>query len=1480
MKNRFTCALVAILVLTGIVPDDAQAEDPKPYVLIVMDTSGSTEWTPDGDEEYPYRDNATQPDEWVPGTPMQIDPADPASGPSQFGPCFVWEPKDCQKYARPPFTYRYNDDHWQDLFVPSQPVLLARKDAMLGSYTGVAEPGNFGANHTGVRLRDDSQPRHVIIKEVLTGDMLLRAKDDPRDYENLSTVDDGPGCWFVPRQRGSTIQPLEDRTYCDAEPGFEDLPDHDEPRPHFQEVFDAQVKNGVLDKLANQAIFGVAMLDGYKDDVGSWEFKLNDAVDNSANIPGSNLSTAAGNGAGEEDSANYNLGVFRITGPKKLDIPPQFLEQLSNHVQATITDGGFLRDGSAGTIDVKKGEPELGLAYDKKANKYISDGYALAKQPIGKATPLAAAMMDVHQFLLNDERFESGDSGNRDPYGECRPKQIVLISDGYPEPEIHGGLGGDVGTESLTPAFGYDETKYPYEPTENEISKLVEDPAFNSGTPEEIQKFAPRVHVVALSVDDTDPAKKAAVLKKLARMARDGKTCASYFLPTHIPTTPGGTDCVAQATVPGSCFAGPQDSYPDYRPPNGSGTETCEYPALVLQTNDRDVIEQALFEVMSGIVGSQGTISRTRAAVSNFLDDDSFTAGGQYRVYSGVNTVGSYWRGILSREILPCSITGTSTFDASDSTATAGIDSTNLEAKELHVDVGYQVQCGTGTDGQCAVSTPTDNRRMFTTIPHENIYKWGDTNLPDVAPAVGRLFFTWEPALIAEGEEEFRQTTVPGVPAGNNLVGSRIPFRADQLHDVIQAQALLTISTWDTNDTAAVLNAPDFSSLESEVNVYRGRIPAKASGDPETMRVFSGILNSDPVVVPPPILDLPIESYRAFRAHYGDRPTMLYSATVDGTLHALHVGELNGRIQVRSQTSDNSWTESVDPAAGASVSNVGKGQREAWAYMPFTLLRDYADNVVSQGYLLDGSTVVRDVRLCQPTGADNQSTTACKFIEDTDAIPPQFQWRTVLVQALGLAGSGYFAMDVTRTGGLAPGAPTRTVEAPDPALLWEFDRDWERAQVKAMESSFRSLVEPEGALRSNYEDGACPNEDEFWRQPAMGLSISAPEIATLAIDVGHGIIQQRPVAVFAAGAVDENLTGCGVGLQGGAIYVVDMQTGTLLRRFVTYNAEGTTHTFAKNEDTDFYARFGRVQLTGSPALYDAATGSLASRGFVGDSIGRLFRMDFRDPDPANWQVDLFFDPYNTTTSDLQDDANAVIGGPDANFGPAAFKPVISRGPARQLVVTYGLGQPGETTVGNQAQAVITVAETDLGLPDVRWYQVLEKGEKLMGEPLTFDSTTYFPTYFVEDAEVCKPGLARIWGVHYFEDDGSEGPKGVFEITDPDLAGNPDVVIDSAATAANPARWFGPKDPTIIRGLTLTLGPVCSLRDLNGDGGDYADTVHQDTQPQLIAQSSAPAGGLSGRLKASNAATDAVGRLTKNLKRPRSMTVPLSWSVIQ
>ncbi len=1468
--NKLFTLLMTFGLLVGLGSvAHAQVNDPSrigagqlPYVVIVLDTSGSTEWTDVGDERYPESAPIAippGPNEWQPGTPMQLDPAFPLAGPARFGPCMVWEqdwdtsldPNECDNYVRPTWNVDSNVPGAWDY--PTVGPIASRFTAMRGTDLGLK-----------IRLNPESQPRHITLKEVLTGDMYLRPIDRPNvPVTSMDPITEGPGCWFVPRQRFATVQPSEDQTYCEGANEFEDLPDFNEPRPHFQEVFEAQASNGVLDKLSGQAIFAVAQLDGYKDDVSGWQNGLNDNI--SGNVP---PPLGVRGGSNEDSAGGYDLGVYRITGPDDLEIPSSYLNQLSAYTQIALVDSGWLHedDDDDFQIDIKKNQPPgLGVTFDKQFDKYVNGDYKLGKQPIARATPLAAAVMDIHQHLLEDNIVTN------DPYEDCRPKQVVLVTDGYPEPERPGGAGGGIGSNALSPAFDYDPSLYYYDIAENEIDALVTNTSIAPGSFD--RKFSPRVHVVGLSVGG-NPAQQAQIVDKLSAMAIAGNTCAGAFVSNTLRQE-APYNCDPNTTV---CLVDGQNTFSYTHPDpniNGGNPINCRYPALILTQNDRNAIEQALFQVLSGIISGAGISSRTRAVVSNRLDDDTLTAGGQYRVYSGVRTDGSsYWRGIINRQLIPCDDTASRAYSSSDSAAGAGIDSSGVLIRRLHEDVASQVVCN-AVNNQCV--NPTDNRRIFTSIPTDEIYDYttdqhrvdfsGDPNHP--------LFhFVYHTTTLTGTKDTFQEVNVPNAANVNLLNGSRIPLLPAELKDAVLTAS--SAATWGDTEVSTYfglggdpLTLDD--DLEELTNVYRGRIFEKSGVPLDEARVFAGLVNSNPIVVGPPDLDIPVESYRSFRARYGDRPTMLYTATLDGLIHALHLGTLEDRVAVRSQavtsaigTDENSATLSAED------------QREAWAYMPSFLLRRLSVNLVSQPSFMDGNPVVKDVKLCQRAAGYNQNRQACRVANSSSQLADDQIWRTVMVVGMGSAGDGYVALDITRSGGLAAGGASRDIDRPDPAVLWEFDRNWERVQLEQLTADGEEdRVRPVQVGLGNHNDGLCGSNGEFWRQPLLGTSISDPEIGTILVEypiAGNPTTQQRPVAIFGGGFDLEGVTGCGAAGMGSAIYVVDLQTGSIIRRFTEYqDGSGNWHSFANADD---YGRFGRAKFTGSPVLYDNFTGSVASRGFIGDNVGRLYRMDFTKPNPADWEVNLFFDPYESSASDgMQSAADSLLPGSDNNYGPAAYKPAVSLAPDRSLVVTYGLGEVGDTTTGGQAQAVVTLNEnlaTKEG--DLLWYLTMEEGEKLTGQPIIFNSGVYFPTYAVPNADVCLPGFARIYGLHYYENGGLDSPVGLFDPMDPQLSG-PDIDVDANGY------WFGPSSETLIRGLTITLGPSCSARglgtDLDTDGLEGADA-----QPQLIAQTGGvPAGALENKFGGDVAGSDAIGRLVADLPKPRSMTVPLSWSVV-
>ncbi len=1471
LTKRFLLGLFALLAFQtqgeDLFAQPPTLQGPIPFIMIISDTSASMEFTDKG-SEYPHRTITTTPNleslssllpgemnAWVPSTFMDIDDADHTSGPTAFGPCLVWEPSECRSYERPSWNANLKtgnvgnplNQDWKHEYSSSDTGLMRDRfiDYMRGSEGTTLLPDNG----TGVRFHWEDQPRHVTIKEVLTGDMILRPNNAFGVQIPLDTLDRnmrGPGCWFVPRHRNASGQPegragVDDKKICLNENNFEEFPDHSEPTPHFQEVYDGQLPNGLMDNLAGTAIFSVVGFDGYKKD-SSWSALYNNSLNDelagvssgyAGLVEGTSCIDSAGN-----SSQCYDLGVFRIVAPKTLNIPSRFLPEVSRFSQVAVRDYGYLHEGGNSEWDLSpksvgrdnERNIALGETYSTDFELYY-DKQELGKQPIAAATPIAAAMQDLQGFFSSNpsnvpKEFSFGQGGNAitDDFAECRPKHVVLISDGAPSPER-----GEVN-------FTFDNNDgalSPYNTSEQEISDLVND--VNGTIEPPGSGFFPlssvRVHVVGMNIGDDN------ALEKLTSMAIEGKTCAGFSLGANwhgTPTGLGGFTCPNKLLDPNNACLIPPSSGIDYPYPKPDGTTyTCKYPALILDKNDRDQLQAALSSLFNDIVDGASVSTRTRTVVTNEIQDDTNLLGGQHRVFSGVVTGGSqYWKGILNRQLLACD----STFDT----------------VALHEEIGNQVNL--------TFTNKSDHRRIFTSLASDRLFNYSNRkpkiNLgPSLFPSPKMFPSSFEFRKNRNGEDEFLGTQLS--TTANETIGTRIPFEKKSIKDGLpsgmRARDLLGVST---------------GGRASEIiNVFSGRIPEKvgnANGgilSGEAGRAFGGLLNSNPVIVGPPSLDLPIESYRQFKAHFADRHTMLYSNTMDGMLHAIHTGQRE--VMVRAQTNENDSPNADAPGAV-------EGMREAWAYIPqmFHNALDAASG--SQSYLMDGTPTVADVRLCRARDDSNFSS-LCRD-STTNNLEPWEQWKTVLVQGAGLAGTGYYAMDITRPGGRTLTASNSVVlNAPDPVPLWELTHAYENQQLKLIDANGdRDRI---GSTATGDIDlGSCSGYDAFVTSTMLGTSISEPAIANILmryVDTSNNsITEQRPVVVFGGGGSRPLDPALGCAPLGRALYVVDLQTGSIIRRFTSYFDAGTEIPFSTFNDP--------IEITGSPALFDGSPGSVATRGFVGGTGGRLFRMDFVSPNPTDWSVSLFFDP--NTDSDVTSARSAAgTGGASFQLGPAGFKPAIASTDDKSVVVTYGLGDVRDTVTNNEAQLVIALKDNgSQQVPHIEWIEAFEPNEKLMGNPLTFDGVTYWSTYYLPTGDSCAPGRARIYGVNYLGD-GSKVSRGVWDQV-PSIVSASDILKDIPSTGI---RWWGPEESTLIRGLTLTLGNPCNVDNIGTASPKYSDSSQR--RPQLIAQTSGQDVATTLKNVNSNSglgsASPIVDRLVVDIKAPDSKYQPLYWSAI-
>lgn len=1474
----------------------------KPFIMLLVDTSGSMEWTDEGwvgdDEPYPKNVNG---DHWRLREPFPwTQPGVLSTTEKFYGPCRLWAPS-CESYSRPTWN-------WSESFRSQH------NPTEVAGYSSMRASGN--------RLLSHSRPRHVSLKESLTGSMLLAPLNYTGNMENLNPFSHGPGCWLVPRQRGSANNGGLCLTSTGAERGdsFHRFPDHTDSQPHFQEVFDTQLANGLMDTMGSNAIFGLAMLDSYQH--SDKEPGGKDAVNkgwNGGAYGGINIDDTMGNsfaGISEGDGSqgqNYNLGVFQMIVPRSFEMSSQVAEDVSGFVQYALIDAGYLtRAGSGYQLDVSSSTsiPATNISMPAALRAYFPDNYQLGKQPIARATPLAAAMYDIQHFFARGGTGQSDGEGPvmTDRYAQCRAKQVVIITDGKPEPERL--TGRDYGSgvrpmdDTLNPAFGYNPGQYPYSDTEDSIHFFVYDlmhdtrtargnsylvGSWSSNSQESYLKatnYDPRVHIVAITGQNAVSDERE--IRKMAEMAREGLTCAGQYLDKDwIPLDDGG-DCnpatrfcldIRQRNYIG-------DSY-DYIKRDGE-TVKCHYPALILSTpptpQDGATLVQRITDglhLLFNDIISAGLSSRTRPTYVNYLDDPTQTLGGQFRYFSGVtNEAGKiFWRGQLYRQANLC--------DISDA------DKVN-QVTDFSQQIDNLIEWDTTNPNVWAQYT-RDNRRIFTSFTRWNPFYFNDPNQPSGTGAYpGTLSnrFTLGVGLQTSNvaTDQFGRGYLPHLPTG--LRGSRIPFELENLKTIYETNILPTAGAKGFFDYFNI--QPTDTSVLGLIDEVRGRSPEKRG------RALGAILNASPIAVEPPTLALPIDSYRAYQAQFATRPSMVYVATTDGLLHALYAGELEGT---------NAQQVIVNATGDQGSMNA---QREAWAYLPQMLHRKLSGFKGKVPMLLDGTPTVQDVRLCHQTAnaaGYDVNPQACSYQGGLGqgAQNHSFQWRTVLVGGLGSVGAGYYALDVTRPGGSVARdsedgtKSTYEVEMPDPIPLWEFDPEWERIQVaKFGNGPYSGLVKP---TLSSSSMATCQEmtDEAFWGQSFMGASVGEAAIGTVVIkakfEQSSTDLLQRPIAVFSGGVPRSDASSCDKPRQGKAIYVVDLQTGSLLRRFLTYR----DNTGAGGEKAFEYP------VSGTPALFDGRPGNLVTRGFVGDGAGRLFRIDMTHEDPANWSVDLFFDP-------------ATIPGytDEAKFGPAAFKPALVKSTAdlnNDLLVFYGLGEVGDLSTSDTRQLMIAVREKmDVTFGEESastsftgervWHREFDSdqfSEKLTSAPVVFNGGVYFTTFVESTSDYCAPGWSRIYGMA-FQGDMVPGdvslprqPRGIFrtgndagpgEVKIPDgTRCYPTSGTGTHCMAYEPEGTENLKEPVIVRGLTVSLGQTClagvpgtddpSLSVTQGGSSQTPTLMAQSTSNVFSGQGASSIGGTQG----SGGSGGDIFAIEQKLAEPNTQYIPLSWAVV-
>jgi type IV pilus assembly protein PilY1 len=416
--------------------------------------------------------------------------------------------------------------------------------------------------------------------------------------------------------------------------------------------------------------------------------------------------------------------------------------------------------------------------------------------------------------------------------------------------------------------------------------------------------------------------------------------------------------------------------------------------------------------------------------------------------------------------------------------------------------------------------------------------------------------------------------------------------------------------------------------------------------------------------------------------------------------------------------------------------------------------------------LLDGPPIVKDVA----------------WDRNISSVVDPTVWHTMLVAGYGPTNQGYYAVDVTNPDASALGSggyPTNS-PASGPHLRW---------QLTTMPST-------------NYN--------------IFGSHSGTPAITTLFMDPGDGGgTREIGVAILPGGSDGNPTTSAGNGspcaraakstaqvtqppsgfafrtsvrcwgsnssgppastdsVDGRAVAIVRVDTGEILRVFerkADAKAAKADTLLAANRviDTPFDS-----PMTGTPLVYPSDVATNATKAFISDADGTIWRLDLSNPDPSQWSGSLFVDLYNQTV-----DTNSTAW---SDGQPLSVTPTLSTDTSSNVVINAATGVT-DTYDSNGIEFVYSITEkaqaaggTTQLLASVNWYMstpltpasltsfapppspedtaatpAFLPGERVSGPMVVFDGKLYFATYIVPPPSTvtCVSNQARVWGVDY------------------------------------------------------------------------------------------------------------------------------------
>ena len=642
-------------------------------------------------------------------------------------------------------------------------------------------------------------------------------------------------------------------------------------------------------------------------------------------------------------------------------------------------------------------------------------------------------------------------------------------------------------------------------------------------------------------------------------------------------------------------------------------------------------------------------------------------------------------------------------------------------------------------------------------------------------------------------------------------------------------------------------------------------------------RAFGGIYHASPAIVGPPATLLQDPGYSAFQTAWQGREGIAYVATSDGLLHAF-------------------WSDET------SLEN-----NERWAMLPPAVMPNlYPGYPSSPNILLDGSPIVKDVAWDR-----NISSAADGTI-----------WHTMLVAGYGPNSRGYYAVDVTNPDASKLTAGTVPPDAPGPpgAAGSGPHFRWQLTKMPTTNYTIFGAHSATPAITTLFMD---PGDSGGAREIAVailpggadgGPTTSAGNGSACSRTVGMNGDSQPPSG---AGYQARGSVRCWGATQtstdpvdGRAVAIVRVDTGEILRVF-----ERKVDAMAAPHDTLLAA--GRVTdtpldspMTGTPVVYPNDVGTDATKAFVSDADGTIWRFDLSSSDPSQWTGTLFLDLYNKT---VDPNVNAWSDGQ-----PLTVTPTLSTDTAGEVVINAATGVT-DTFDWTGIYFVYSITEKVQGsMPTsqqlrafVNWYMATPltmvapgttiadppasetaaatptpflQGERVSGPMVVFDGTLYFATYFVPPpvsmGKMCNSNAARVWGVDFVQP--ADGINCAANPTNCNrkLGGLPSLhngaVTDPPVLDVSPlATHTDGSQTAVIPGVTVSATPACAGAGTAATD-QYVGGGAMHSIPQGMSKGSYA---LTSQVGAPNANGIGTSTVSLNVPTPMAPTVIDSWAAV-